>query len=122
MSAVGKLASWPEALEDGRGAPDTALGELGGGVRWTPFLQSGLAGSQVPIASVCAIPEAAHLSSAGNVGSSMPHGAERGVGSGPASNVGASLGEALAALLQRAIRQPDSGYEVSAAPTSSLEE
>ena len=69
----------------------------------------------------CAIPEAAHSSSAGNADPSMP-GAERGVGPGPESNVGASLGEALAALLQRAIRQPDSGCEVSAAAASSVEE
>ena len=52
----------------------------------------------------------------------MPPEAERGVGSGPDCNVGAALEEALAALVQRAIRQPDSGYEVSAAPASSLEE
>ena len=35
----------------------------------------------------CAIPEAAHSSSAGNADPSMRHGAERGVGSGPESNV-----------------------------------
>ena len=52
----------------------------------------------------------------------MPHGEERGVSCGPESNVEASLGEPLAALLQRATRQPDSGCEVSAAPASSVEE
>ena len=68
----------------------------------------------------CAIPEAAHSSSAGNADPSMPHEAERGMGSGPESNAAASLGEAVGALLQRAIRQPDSGCEVSAATASSV--
>ena len=121
ISTAGKLATGLEALEDDRGAPDTAPGELGGAVRRTPFLQTGFAVWKVPRASVGVVPEAAHLPSATNVDSSVPLGAERGPSSAPESNVGAALGAALTTLLQRAIRQPDSGYEVSAAPASSLE-
>ena len=86
------------------------------------FLQSGLACSKVPKTSVGFVPEAAHFSSSENVDSGVPPGAERGPSSGPESNVGAALEEALATLLQRAIRQRDSGYEVSAASASFLEE
>ena len=82
-----RLASWEEPCAVHRSCRAVSLARRFPGPPW----------------AVSAIPEAAHLSSAGNVDSSMPHGPERGVGSGPESNVGASLGEALAALLQRAI-------------------
>ena len=112
--------SWLEALEDGRGAPDTAPDELVGAPdtilaersRWLEGSQGLRAPSlKLPIRHQQTTPT-----------QSMPHGAERGVGSGPESNVVASLGEALAALLRRAIRQPGSGCEVSAATASSVEE
>ena len=112
-----KLASRQEALEDRRGTPDTAPGEVGRSpcaVHRSCTAVSLARRFPGPPWAVGAIPEAAHLSSAGNFDSSMPRGPERGVGSGPESNVGASLGEALAALLQRGIRQPDFGCEVSA--------
>ena len=91
VACVHRGENWPsrlEALEDGRGAPDTAPGELVG----APDAHSCRAFSlarRFP-GPPCAIPEAAHSSSPGNADPSMPHGAERGVGPGPESNVGAS--------------------------------